>query len=236
LANATLYKVTEVATGVAVAQQGFAHHSVVRVQWCGSSGAGPARAWYADHPMVVIIRQAVLADIPVLQGLIKASVRGLQTGDYTQQQRELALQMVFGVDTQLIVDGTYLVAETPVGEKPVIIGCGGWSKRQTLFGSDHCTGREDALLDPEQDSAKIRAFFVHPDWARCGVGTRLLEACEMAAFAAGFRSLEMGATLTGVGLYRAHGYVEGERREVPLGPSVSLTIVPMRKHLCSDSS
>ncbi len=151
--------------------------------------------------MVVSIRQAVPADIPVLQALIGASVRELQAKDDTPLQRELALQLVFGVDTQLIADGTYLVAETLVGDEPVVVGCGGWSKRKTLFGGDHCIGREDALLDPERDMAKIRAFFVHPDWARNRVGTRLLEACEMAAGAAGFRSLEMGATLTGVGFY-----------------------------------
>lgn len=186
--------------------------------------------------MIVSIRQAVPADIPVIQTLIGASVRVLQANDYTPLQRELALQLVFGVDTQLIADGTYLVAETLIGDELVVAGCGGWSKRKTLFGSDHCAGREDALLDPERDPAKIRALFVHPDWARCGVATRLLEACEMAAFAAGFRSLEMGATLTGVGLYHARGYVEGEHREVPLSAGVSLSIVHMTKQLRSESS
>ena len=203
-------------------------------QW--RRGARLRRAWYAGDPMVVSIRQAVPADIPVLQALIGASVRELQARDYTPLQRELALQLVFGVDTQLISDGTYLVAETLVGDEPVVVGCGGWSKRKTLFGGDHCIGREDALLDPERDMAKIRAFFVHPDWARNRVGTRLLEACEMAAGAAGFRSLEMGATLTGVGFYCAHGYVEGERREVPLSAGVSLSIVHMTKQLRSESN
>ena len=156
---------------------------------------------------------------------------GLQTGDYTLEQREQALDLVFGVDTQLIEDGTYFVAEARVDQDLVVAGCGGWSKRKTLFGSDHCAGREDALLDPQQDAAKIRAFFVHPDWARRGVGSRILEVCEAEAEAAGFRRLEMGATLTGVPLYSARGYVEAEHLEVPLQPGVSLPIVHMVKQL-----
>src|ERR1700733_13189392 len=181
--------------------------------------------------MLLLVRQAVLADVPALEELIRASVQGLQTADYTPQQREQALELVFGVDTQLIEDGTYFVAEAVVDGEQVIAGCGGWSKRKTLFGSDHYAGREDVLLDPAHDAAKIRAFFVHPDWARRGVGSRILEHCETAAAAAGFRRLEMGATLTGVPLYLARGYVEGERRQVPLTPGLSLPIVHMEKHL-----
>ena len=172
-----------------------------------------------------------MADVPVLEKLIRASVLGLQTGDYTLEQREQALELVFGVDTQLIEDGTYFVAEARVDQNQAIAGCGGWSKRKTLFGSDHCAGREDALLDPKQDAAKIRAFFVHPDWARRGVGSKILEVCEAAAAREGFRRLEMGATLTGVPLYRARGYVEAEHREVPLRPGLSLPIVHMVKQL-----
>jgi N-acetylglutamate synthase-like GNAT family acetyltransferase len=180
--------------------------------------------------MLITIRQAVSDDIPALQELIRASVLGLQTADYSPEQLELALEKVFGVDTQLIEDGTYFVAEARV-EHQVIAGCGGWSKRKTLYGSDHCAGREDALLDPAHDAAKIRAFFVHPAWARRGVGSRILEACESAAGAEGFRRLEMGATLTGVPLYLARGYVEKEHREVPLVPGLSLPIVHMEKQL-----
>jgi N-acetylglutamate synthase-like GNAT family acetyltransferase len=181
--------------------------------------------------MVLLIRQAVLADVPALQSLIRASVLSLQTGEYTAQQREQALELVFGVDTQLIEDGTYFVAEAEADGNQVLAGCGGWSKRKTLYGSDHCAGREDALLEPDHDAAKIRAFFVHPEWARRGVGSRILEVSEAAAVAAGFRRLEMGATLTGVPLYRARGYIEGEQREVPLRPGVSLPIVHMVKQL-----
>jgi N-acetylglutamate synthase-like GNAT family acetyltransferase len=181
--------------------------------------------------MLLLVRQAVMSDVPALENLIRASVLELQTGDYTLEQREQALDLVFGVDTQLIEDGTYFVAEAKVGQDFVMAGCGGWSKRKTLFGSDHCAGREDALLDPPQDAAKIRAFFVDPAWARRGVGSRILEVCEAAAEKAGFRRLEMGATLTGVSLYRARGYVEAEHLEVPLRSGVSLPIVHMVKQL-----
>lgn len=179
--------------------------------------------------MILTIRPAVPADIPELQALIRASVLGLQASDYSQVQLHLALQKVFGVDTTLIEDGTYFAVEAMEGDQRIVAGCGGWSKRKTLFGSDHCAGREDALLDPACDAAKIRAFFVHPEWARRGVGSKLLDTCEAAAVAAGFRRFEMGATLTGIPLYRARGYVEGERREVPLAPGVTLPIVRMEK-------
>ncbi len=181
--------------------------------------------------MLITVRPAVLADVPALQTLIRASVLGLQTADYTAQQRELALERVFGVDTQLIEDGTYFVARITVDQEQVIAGCGGWSKRKTLYGSDRCAGREDSLLDPHHDAAKIRAFFVHPDWARRGIGSRILQVCEAAAASAGFRRFEMGATLTGVPLYVARGYIAQEPREVPLGPDLSLPIVRMVKQL-----
>jgi GNAT superfamily N-acetyltransferase len=177
------------------------------------------------------IRQAVPEDLPALQELIRESVLGLQAADYTPEQLKRALELVFGVDTQLVEDGTYFVAQVRTDGAEVIAACGGWSKRKTLYGSDHCAGREDALLDPDHDAAKIRAFFVHPAWARRGIGSRILEVCESAAFSAGFRRLEMGATLTGVPLYRVRGYVEREHREVPLGPDLSLPIIHMEKQL-----
>jgi GNAT superfamily N-acetyltransferase len=181
--------------------------------------------------MLIEIRQAVPADVPALENLIRASVLNLQAADYTPEQLQLALERVFGVDTQLIEDGTYFVAEAWIDGERTMAGCGGWSKRKTLYGSDHCAGREDALLDPLSDAAKIRAFFVHPAWARRGIGSRILEVCEAAAAARGFRRLEMGATLTGVPLYLARGYVEREHRQVPLAPGLSLPIVHMEKRL-----
>jgi GNAT superfamily N-acetyltransferase len=177
--------------------------------------------------MNITLRQAVPADIPALRPLIDASVRGLQASDYTPAQIEGALQTVYGVDSQLIADGTYFVVEADT----VIVGCGGWSKRKTLFGGDRWTGREDSLLNPEQDAAKIRAFFVHPDWVRRGIGSMILEACEKAASAAGFTRLEMGATLTGVPLYRARGYVALENLTTPLRNGESLMVVRMEKRM-----
>jgi len=171
------------------------------------------------------IRPAQPEDLPQLHALIEASVRGLQVNDYTPAQIEGALGTVLGLDTQLVADGTYFVVEA----EGRIAACGGWSKRRTLFGSDHGPGREPTLLDPAQDAAKIRAFFVHPAFARRGIGTLLLKTCEQAARDAGFSRFEMGATLTGVPLYQAHGYREVERVEVPLKNGESLDVVKMVK-------
>lgn len=185
------------------------------------------------------VRIATAADIPVLRSLIEQSVRKLQAQDYTPEQLEAALRTVFGVDSQLIADETYLVAEAlqapgsgntaAAGTNPVIAGCGGWSKRRTLYGGDRWRERQDDLLDPEKDAAKIRAFFIHPDWARRGVGTVVLTACENAARAAGFSRFEMGATLTGEKFFRERGYVALERFEIPLEHSITLPIVHMEK-------
>ncbi len=178
------------------------------------------------------IRIAQESDIPTLRLLIDASVRGLQTACYSPAQIEAALQKVFGVDTQLISDGTYLVVETTHNE---IVGCGGWSKRKTLYGGDVWTAREDSLLDPTKEAAKIRAFFIHPNWARRGIGTLILEQCEKAATAAGFNRFEMGATLTGVPLYKARGYTALENLEVPMGEGLSLPIIRMEKRLARNA-
>jgi GNAT superfamily N-acetyltransferase len=182
----------------------------------------------ALNPAPVTIRLAAAADIPRLRGLIEASVRGLQAGDYSPRQIERALEVVFGVDTQLIDDGTYFAAEAEAN----IVGCGGWSKRKTLYGGDRWTARDDETpLDPARDAAKIRAFFILPAWARRGIGSLILEACESAAIAAGFKRFEMGATLTGVPLYLARGYTEIESLSVPLGNGESLPIVRMEKRI-----
>jgi GNAT superfamily N-acetyltransferase len=185
--------------------------------------------------MSIRIRPATHDEVPALRQLIETSVRELQVHDYTEKQREAALRTVFGVDSQLIADGTYLVADasdarSDVTTKPAIAGCGGWSKRKTLFGGDQYSGREDSLLDPAHDAAKIRAFFVHPAWARQGVGTLILDACENAARAAGFIRFEMGATLTGVKLFGVKGYVPVKRMDVPLDNGEVLPIVQMEKH------
>jgi GNAT superfamily N-acetyltransferase len=176
------------------------------------------------------LRLATGGDIPALHALIELSVRELQAGDYTAEQIEGALGTVLGLDTTLISDGTYYVLEAEVeGGGAVIAGCGGWSKRRTLFGSDHGPGRQDDWLDPRVDAAKIRAFFIHPSWARRGLGTRMLEACENAAEEAGFLRFELGATLTGVRLFQMRGYTAGERIEVPLQNGASLPVIRMFK-------
>lgn len=185
----------------------------------------------------VRIRTAVPGDVPALTALIDTSVRVLQAPDYSLEQLEAALKYIYGVDTQLIADGTYFVAEaaeqTAIDSDsvPVVAGCGGWSKHRTLFGGDQWSGREDDLLDPKRDAAKIRAFFIHPSWARRGIGSLILTACEDAARASGFSRCEMGATLTGVPMYAARGYVEMERVDATLPGGIQFPIVRMAKNI-----
>ncbi|MGA9669152.1 MAG: GNAT family N-acetyltransferase [Terracidiphilus sp.] len=187
------------------------------------------------------LRLATEEDIPALHALIEASVRGLQAGDYTPAQIEGALGTVLGLDTQLIRDRTYFVAEALEDNEARssedetqtchLAGCGGWSKRKTLFGADRGPGREPELLDLATDAAKVRAIFVHPDYARIGLGSLILARVEKAAREAGFRRYEMGSTLTGVPLYRLKGYVEVERIGVPLWNGEALPVVKMVKNV-----
>jgi N-acetylglutamate synthase-like GNAT family acetyltransferase len=178
------------------------------------------------------IRRATNEDIPAIEHLIANSVRGLSQGYYTERQIENALVNIFGVDTQLIVDGTYYVAET-AGQ---IVGCGGWSKRKTLFGGDQTKAGEDVSLDPDIEPARIRAFFVHSGWARRGIGSRILEACEEAALKAGFKELELVATLPGEPFYRAFGYEAAERFDIALPGEQVLPAVRMRKRVVRESN
>lgn len=173
------------------------------------------------------LRTARLGDRAQIEQLIIDSARGLSREDYTNEQIEAAITAVFGVDTDLIYDGTYFVAE----HAGTLIGCGGWSKRKTLFGSDRYAQRETGMLDPRQEPAKIRAFFVHPNWARQGVGRALLHICEAEAKANGFHTLELMATLPGVKLYRALGYIGSDRVIYKIGDSIDIEFVPMRKTL-----
>jgi GNAT superfamily N-acetyltransferase len=172
-------------------------------------------------------RAATLDDVPALVDVIARSARGLSRQDYTDAQIEAALGTAWGVDTELIRDGTYFAVEAG----GAIIACGGWSKRRTLFGSDAQAGRRSDLLDPERDAARVRAFFVRPEWARQGVGRALLERCEREARAHGFRSVELAATLPGERLYRAFGYVAEERTTSPLPGGLEIDFVPMRKEI-----
>jgi GNAT superfamily N-acetyltransferase len=138
---------------------------------------------------------------------------------------------VFGVDTALVVDGTYFVAEAA----GTLVGCGGWSSRKTLFGGDRYADRDAGELDPLTEPAKIRAFFVHPAWARKGIGTAILARCENEARAHGFRSLELMATLPGVKLYAAHGYLGKERVAYEIA-GARIEFLPMRKDVSDAES
>jgi GNAT superfamily N-acetyltransferase len=178
------------------------------------------------------IRLATEGDIPALRALIEDSVRGLQAGDHTPAQIDGALGTVLGLDTQLIRDKTYFVAETIGSDTLRMVACGGWSRRKTLFGADRGPGREPELLEAARDAAKVRAIFVHPQFARMGLGSMMLAQVEAEALAAGFRRFEMGSTLTGMRLYSLKGYVETERIAVPLANGEALPVVKMVKHSC----
>lgn len=169
------------------------------------------------------IRLATAEDIPALEVLIPLSVQTLQAAYYSSAQREAALGPVFGVDRQLIRDGTYFVA---VSDRE-IVGCGGWSRRDSHYGGDSARMAEDRMLDPTRDPARIRAFFVHPDWARRGIGRAILLRCEEAIVAAGFRKAVMVATLAGVPLYARFGYAEEERFEIEMRNGLMLPVVRM---------
>lgn len=173
------------------------------------------------------LRLAIQDDLPAIVKLIDASVRGLSTSYYSAPQIEQALRHVFGPDTQLIADRTYYVIEAP---DESIVASGGWSKRGTLYGGDQHKGSgADPLLNPIVDAARIRAFFVHPAYARRGLGRRLFEACRASAEVAGFKALELGATLPGVPFYETLGFKAIERADAALPDGMVLQIVRMRR-------
>ena len=184
-------------------------------------------------PLQVAIRwQPRLAredDIPALEVLIPVSVRALQAPHYSLAQMEAALGPVFGVDRQLIRDRTYFVAE----QDEAIVGCGGWSRRRSLYGGDNRRTSEDELLDPQRDAARVRAFFVHPAWARRGIGRSIMVACEQAIAEAGFHTVDIVATLAGEPLYASFGYAVVERYEIPMASGLGLPVVRMTKSMDS---
>jgi GNAT superfamily N-acetyltransferase len=182
-----------------------------------------------DNPNVVpiLLRKATPADIPLIEALIARSARGLSADDYRPSQVEGALRGAFGVDTQLLSDQTYFVVE----EDGRLVGCGGWSYRSTLFGSDARAGRDSSALDPCTQAAKIRAFFIDPASARRGIGSMLLEHCENEARARGFSRVELMATLPGVKLYAARGYAGSPMVHFDMGNGETIEFIPMRKVL-----
>ncbi len=174
---------------------------------------------------MIRIRLATESDLPALARLIPASARELSRGYYSDAQTESAIANVFGADSQLIADSTYFAAE----EDGRLVGCGGWSRRRTLYGGDQMKAQEDPLLDPSTEPARIRAFFVHPDCARRGIGSRILKACVEAAREAGFRRITLASTLPGVPFYRALGFEESERFDVPLPDGLGLPVIRMER-------
>lgn len=171
------------------------------------------------------MRTALISDIPSLQSLIEKSGRELSVGFYSSEQADAITRYVFGVDTQLIEDQTYFAIE----DHDRIVACGGWSKRRTLFGGDQTKVEPDTLLDPAIESARIRAFFVHPGMARRGLGRQLMSACISESRKAGFKTLELASTMPGEPLYLASGFVTLERfvLDLPGGIQVPLSRMKM---------
>jgi GNAT superfamily N-acetyltransferase len=170
-------------------------------------------------------RLATRGDIPQLRKLVETSVRVLSRDHYAPEQTEAALIHMFGVDSQLISDGTYYV----ITNDTALVAAGGWSGRSTLYGGDQASGRADSALDPATMPARIRAFFVHPDWTRRGLARRIYQECESAAAARGFRAFELVSTLPGEPLYRALGFTRLEPVSIPLPDNLVLPCLRMHR-------
>ena len=168
-------------------------------------------------------RLATRDDVPQLLPLVDAAIAELQKGFLDDAQIESS-RAIMGIDSQLIDDGTYFVVE----EAGRIAGCGGWSRRATLYGADHSAGRDAALLDPATAPARVRAMYTHPDFARRGVGRLIMRLCESAAAAEGFTVLELMATRSGRPLYEASGFTAVEEVEDATG-GVAVPLTKMRK-------
>ncbi len=174
----------------------------------------------------LLVRLATVEDVPLLEQLVELSIRQLAPGYYDGRQIESSLRHLYGVDTQLVRDGTYYLVEC----QRQVVGCGGWSRRLTPFGGDNVGEIRDAgLRTPGQDPAVIRAFFVHPDWTRRGLGRKILQTCEKAAQQAGYDRLELTSTLMGRALYGACGYREVRPVDITLRDGQVLPHVLMEK-------
>lgn len=176
--------------------------------------------------MTLSLRLAVPEDLPALRDLMNAAI-GELLKPFLSPDRVAASFDIMGLDSQLVVDGTYFVVE----DDGSLAGCGGWSRRATLFGGDHSAGRDAALLDPTRDAARVRAMYTHPDHVRKGVGRLILQACETAAAGEGFTRCELAATMAGEPLYRACGYVEIERFSASTTSGADVPLVRMGKAL-----
>jgi GNAT superfamily N-acetyltransferase len=196
-----------------------------------SGRAAKFRAIQREPPVSLTLRLAIPEDLPVLRELMNASI-GELLKPFLAPDEVTASFDIMGLDSQLIADGTYFVVEDfSVEEGGVLAGCGGWSRRATLFGGDHSAGRDAALLDPARDAARVRAMYTHPDHVRKGVGRLILEACETAAAGEGFTRCELAGTMAGEPLYRACGYHQIERFSAPTSRGVEVPLVRMGKAL-----
>lgn len=178
--------------------------------------------------MNFIFRKAKITDIDNLEMLIEKSAKSINSTYYSELEINAALGNAWTVDKQLITDNTYWIVENVEG---VVVGCGGWSKRKLLFGKSDIINSSDSELIPGIDSARIRAFFVHPDFIRMGIGKKLLKKCEVEAKLLGFDSLELVATLSGEKLYSSNGYTTLNSYEVDLGSGITNKVVSMYKSL-----
>lgn len=175
-------------------------------------------------------RLATPADVPEIVELMRVSILENMKSYLSPAEIEAA-QETMGVDWTLIQDKTYFVVDTVQNNRKILVGCGGWGKRKTLYGGDHTAGRDDSYCDPAVDSARIRAMYTHPSWTRCGVGTLLLELGEAAARDAGFRTIELGSTIPGEPFYLACGYKETSRHTHVGANGANNVVIKMVKHL-----
>ena len=182
---------------------------------------------------MIALRTARIEDREAIEALIARSARVLSAGFYSDEQVTSLLRFVFGADTQLIRDGTYFVGHTDAG---VLVAAGGWSRRRTLYGGDVMKGAQDPLLDPTREAARIRAFFVHPEWARQGLGRRIFGQCLEATRAAGFGTLALVATMPGEPLYRALGFRVTERVDLTLPDGVTVPVAHMARPVMERSA
>jgi GNAT superfamily N-acetyltransferase len=170
-------------------------------------------------------RLATRDDLAAMRALMNAAIAELQKSVLSDAEIA-ASRTIMGLDTQLVDDGTYFVVE----EHGELVGCGGWSRRTTMYGGDHSPGRDAVLLDPTKDAARVRAMYTSPTFTRRGVGRLILSLCEDAARREGFRSIELVATLSGEPLYRACGYEAVERFSDERG-GVPVPLLKMRKDI-----
>lgn len=175
-------------------------------------------------------RIATEADIPIIEALMDASIKGLMPA-FLSDEEVRATREEMGLDRTLLTDGTYFIVQAQGPDGPVPVACGGWGKRKTLFGGDQTSGRNDAFSDPATDPARIRAMYTHPDWARLGLGSLLLSLGEDAARAEGFKTIELGSTIPGVPFYEVKGYTAFHTEEKVSASGITKKIIHMRKVL-----